>query len=157
MNTTNILTAVTTKMSHKQAAAALLLFGLATSAQANLITNGSFESPILVSGSDYITVSVGSSTIPGWTVVGLPSQNVAVVEALYDLPDAAGINFAASDGVQWIDMTGAGSNGYEGLMQTVATAPGTYHLAFDVGNVIAPTFGLGTQTLIAREVSRHPG
>ena len=130
------------------ASAALLASSVATLAATNLVANGSFESPILTPGSDYLVASVGSSTITGWAVVGSPGQNVAMIEALYNLPDAAGINFAAADGVQWIDMTGAGSNSTEGLQQSVTLAPGSYTLSFYVGNVVAAAAGLGTQSTI---------
>lgn len=96
------------------ASAALLVSPVAAMAATNLVANGSFESPVLTPGSDYLIASVGSSTITGWAVVGPPGTNVAIVEELYNLSDALGINFAAADGVQWIDMTGAGSNAYEG-------------------------------------------
>ena len=71
-------------------------------------------------------------------------QNVAIIEALYNLPDAAGINFAAADGVQWIDMAGAGINSTEGVLQSVSLPAGTYSLSFSIGNVVAAAAGLGT-------------
>jgi hypothetical protein len=130
------------------ASAALLVSSVATMAATNLVTNGSFESPTLTPGSDYLIASVGSGTITSWAVVGSPGQNVAMIEALYNLPDAAGINFAAADGVQWIDMTGAGSNSTEALQQSVTLAPGIYTLSFYVGNVVAAAAGLGTQSTV---------
>ena len=132
----------------KMVAVALGLIALSTSVRASLLTNESFESPVLVPGSDFLIVPVGGGAIPGWTVVGPAGKNVAIIEALYNLPDSAGINFAASNGVQWIDLTGGGANAYEGLAQTVATTPGSYNLEFDIGNVVAPAANLGTQSTI---------
>ena len=98
----------------RQVRDALALVALSTTTGAfagqNLLLNGSFELPVLTSGSDFLVAPVGSSVIPNWAVVGAPGKNVAIIEALYNLPDAAGINFAAADGVQWIDMAGAGAN-----------------------------------------------
>ena len=46
-----------------------------------------------------------------------------------------GVTFEAANGSQWLDLTGDGSNGAEGVQQTVATTAGTnYVLTFDVGN-----------------------
>jgi len=112
----------------------------------NLLSNGSFELPVLTPGTDYLVAPVGGSAIPGWAVVGAPGKNVAVIEALYNLPDAAGINFAAADGVQWIDMAGAGANATEGVLQSVSLVPGAYTLTFQIGNVVAAAAGLGTQS-----------
>lgn len=116
---------------------------------ANLISNGSFETPILTPGSDFLIATVGSSTVTGWTVTGPTGKNVAIIEALYNLPDGAGINFAAADGVQWIDMTGTGANSTEGLLQSVVLTPGAYNLSFYVGNVVAAAAFLGTQSTVS--------
>ena len=127
---------------------AICVVSSGTFAQTNLIINGSFELPILTPGSDFLTAPVGGAVIPGWSVVGASGQNVAVIEALYNLPDAAGINFAAADGVQWIDMAGVGINSTEGVLQSVPLPADTYNLSFSVGNVVAAAAGLGTQSTI---------
>jgi len=75
-------------------------------------------------------------------------KNVALIEATYSLPDAAGINFAAADGVQWIDLTGGGSNAYEGVKQTVVLSPGSYDVSFFVGNVVQPGGPLGVTSAV---------
>lgn len=112
----------------------------------NLISNGSFESPALPPGSDFLVVPVGSPTIPGWSIVGGPGESLAVVEELYNLPDGAGIDFAAADGAQWIDLSGPGVNANDGVLQSVSLNAGSYILSFSVGNVIAPAAFLGTQS-----------
>ena len=44
--------------------------GVATSSQANLLTNGSFESGAFVNqGNDTMSLAPGSTVITGWTVV----------------------------------------------------------------------------------------
>ncbi len=129
------------------ASAALLLACAGSVAATNLVANGSFESPVLSPGSDFLVVFVGGSNITDWSVVGPAGKNVAIIEELYDLPDGAGINFAAADGVQWIDMTGGGSNSTEGVQQSVTLAPGAYTLSFYVGNVNEGA-NLGTQSTV---------
>ena len=139
-----------TKLGSKRHDTRNLLIGVACLASSsafaapNLLSNGSFESPVLPPGSDFLVAPVGGSVIPGWSVVGAAGQNVAIIEALYNLPDAAGINFTAADGVQWIDMAGAGINSTEGVLQSVSLPAGTYSLSFSIGNVVAAAAGLGT-------------
>jgi choice-of-anchor C domain-containing protein len=103
------------------AAALLALAGNA--AQANVISNGSFETPDTAT---LIVVGAGDPTITNWTV-GL----VGV-----DLVDAAGNGFvsgAAADGEQYLDLDG--SPGPGSISQTFATTPATqYTLTFDYAN-----------------------
>ncbi len=97
--------------------------------QANLIANGSFESPVVPVGS-YLDYAGGSSAIPGWTVAG---SDVAVISGAFT---QSGITFNAADGKQWLDLTGVTSNSMtNGVTQTVATTIGQeYQLTFDVGS-----------------------
>lgn len=105
------------------------LFAPLAGAADNLLVNGSFESPdTSVMFSFY---NLGSTAITGWTVVGGQIQ----------LTDSATTHMPASDGGQWIDLTG--NTGYgKGLMSdAVATVVGrTYELSFDVGDYLAPGF-----------------
>jgi Protein of unknown function (DUF642)/PEP-CTERM motif len=105
--------------------------GLLTSASAlgaNLLTDGSFETPAVPSGG---FMNFGTAaTLDGWTVVG---PQVSIVSGSFT---QNGISFLAEDGTQWLDLTGDGSNRSEGVQQSVATVPGqTYTLSFWVGNV----------------------
>ena len=86
----------------------------------NLVTNGSFETP-LVMGS-YAAYSAGQ-TIDGWTV---ESSKVDLVETLWQ----------AADGAQSVDLNG---NGPGTIYQDVATVPGQeYYLHFALaGNTAA--------------------
>ena len=107
-----------------------LAAGLASAAHANLITNGSFEAPVVPSGS-FTNFSVGSTSIPGFTVVG-PGTNVSVVSGAFS---QSGVSFPAEDGIQWLDLTGDGSNSTEGVAQTVTTVAGDrYQLSYFIGN-----------------------
>ena len=105
----------------------------------NLLTNGSFESPVVADGG-FQQFNSGSTGIDGWTVTGPAGRGVAIVSTDYT---NSGISFGAEDGDQWLDLTGDASNGAEGVSQTVATVPGqTYTLSFWVGNVSGSGWGI---------------
>lgn len=105
---------------------------LSTSAVAqNLITNGSFESPV-VSQTGYTEFPVGDSALTGWTVFGPSGMNVAVVGGSLT---SSGVTFPAQDGVQWLDLSGTNSRTTEGVQQSVTTIAGRqYQLSFYIGN-----------------------
>lgn len=95
---------------------------LPAQAATNLLANGSFETPGNA-GADVVYYSAGSTGITGWTVVGGPIHNTL---ASY-LP--------ASDGSQWVDLTG--NFGYDKGLRSdaVNTNLGTsYELSFDLGD-----------------------
>lgn len=98
-------------------------------ASANLIINGSFESPIVPSGS-FTNYSGGSTAINGWKVVGADS---AIVNTTFT---QSGITFQAQDGNQWIDLAGVSSNSQtSGVTQDVHTVIGmAYELSFYLGS-----------------------
>lgn len=101
----------------------------------SLLTNGSFEAPI-APDSFYTVFPIGSTAITGWTVVGASPGNVAVVGGSIVV---GGITYAAAGGAQSVDLSGNFDDGASrGLTQTVILSPGTYTLAFDVGNYSAP-------------------
>jgi hypothetical protein len=110
--------------------AVLLMAALAggTSAQANLLTNGSFESGAFVNqGNDTMSLAVGSSVITGWTVV---TDTTAWIGATNPF------GLSASNGSFFLDLTNyqAGAP-FAGMSQTIATTPGaTYSLSFDLGS-----------------------
>lgn len=112
--------------------AGILLCGVAVPGvtSANLITNGSFETPTTPT-TNYLQYFSGSS-FDGWTVVGA-AGNVALVSSAYT---SVGFSFPAQDGNQWLDLTGL-SNTKTGIQQAVGTSIGTdYDLSFWVGNQI---------------------
>ncbi len=110
--------------------ALLLITALATAGAAqadNLLSNGSFETPNIVASNTYTLYGSGSQAIDGWTVVGGDVQ--LTPDTFMSLP--------ATEGRQWVDLTGI--YGYDkGLVSdSVATVVGwTYTLTFDLGNYV---------------------
>lgn len=100
-------------------------------AHANLITNESFETPVVAPGG-FTTFPPGSALIPGWNVVGPAGTAVAIVSGTFS---QLGVSFPAQAGSQWLDLTGSGSNSTEGVAQSVATIPGhAYQVSYFIGN-----------------------
>jgi len=126
-------------------------FCLTSAAQADLITNGSFETPTVPPGT-FSNFSTGSTAITGWTVIGPP---VSVVSGTFQAPF-----FPAQDGTQWLDLTGPTSGG-GGVQQTVATTPGqTYNLSFYVGTGFGTTSTVGVLingSLLTTRTNSTPG
>lgn len=119
-------------------AAVVGLLVAAPSSQANLLTNGSFEVPVVTNGT-FILFPVGSSALTGWTVFGPAGTNVANVIGTFS---QNGVSFPAQDGNQWLDLTGLSANSTEGVSQSVATIVGhQYQLSFFVGNTTGGGFG----------------
>ena len=102
--------------------------GVATSPQANLLTNGSFESGAFVNqGNDTMSLAAGSTVITGWTVV---TDTTAWIGATNPF------GLSANNGSFFLDLTNyqAGAP-FAGMSQTIATTPGaTYSLSFDLGS-----------------------
>lgn len=121
----------------------ILFMFAAVEVRANLITNGSFETPTVPVGG-FTNYGSGSTLISGWTVVG---NQVSVVSGSFS---QSGISFPAEAGNQWLDLTGDGSNqDTEGVEQTIATTIGDlYTLSFFVGNVDSPATGFGTTSTV---------
>jgi hypothetical protein len=141
-----------TKMFHRSSltvlAAAIFTTCGSVSLQANVITNGSFESPVVPVGS-YLDYASGSTAIPGWTVVGAAGGVSIVNGTTIEL----GVSFPAEDGAQYLDLTGDGTNAVEGVEQTFSTTIGTnYTVTFWVGNVdnpgSNPSSGWGTTSTV---------
>lgn len=132
-------------------AAIAAAFSLASPAQANLLTNGSFEVPT-VPPTSFTNFPTGSSAITGWTVFGPP---VSVVGASFAAPF-----FPAQDGIQWLDLTGPTSGG-GGVQQAVATTPGqTYNLSFYLGTGFSTTSTVGiliNGSLLTTRTNSTPG
>ncbi len=116
--------------------------GACAASGVSLITNGSFELPIVTVGS-YQTLSTGDPP-SGWTVVGA-AGSVAPISTTFT---QNGFSFPAEDGSQALDLTGA-SNSATGVSQTVLTTPGVmYQLSFWVGNVVNPDGIFGTTSTV---------
>jgi hypothetical protein len=113
-------------------------------AEASLITNGSFESPVVPVGG-FTDFASGSILIPGWTVVGA-AGGVSIISGAFSQECCT---FPAEDGSQWLDLTGDDTNSTEGVEQTVATTVGTqYALSFWVGNIFDPGGIFGTTSTV---------
>jgi Protein of unknown function (DUF642) len=120
-------------------AASAFLFAWSGAARANLIANGSFETPVVPSGS-YTDFPNGSAGITGWTVFGTGGSVDIVSGSLTN----GSLSFPAEDGIQWLDLTGISSNSTEGVQQSVSTVIGNqYQLTFYVGNVYNPGGAFG--------------
>jgi hypothetical protein len=107
------------------------LLTVAPLASANLLTNGSFETPI-VSATGFTNFSVGSVSLTDWTVFGPANKDVSIVGGSFS---QNGVSFPAQNGIQWLDLTGFDSNSTEGVSQAVATTTGDqYQLSYFIGN-----------------------
>jgi hypothetical protein len=131
----------------------LLLCAAGTTAHASsIIVNGSFELPPVANPIGYDTYGTGSLAIPGWTVIGPPNTEVAIVKGSFTSPP---FSFPAEDGAQWLDLTGATSNSTEGVQQSVATSTfQKYILSFWIGNVSGGPFG--TTSTVEVDVNGFP-
>jgi hypothetical protein len=110
---------------------------------ADIVTNGSFESPVVTTGG-FQNFTGGSTGITGWTVVG---SEASVVSGTFSQD---GITFPAEDGNQWLDLTGDGTNSdSQGVQQAFATTSGTqYTVSFWIGNVYNPAGIFGTTSTV---------
>ncbi len=152
--------------------ASALLLSCATAipaAHANLILNGSFESPIVPSSSLSCGVQfntqcqgfyshdqssppvAGPFDIGDWAVIGKGgTPGVAVVMQLGNGYTENGLLFNPQDGTQSLDLTGEGNQGANGIKQTVATVIGTtYVLSFYLGreDPAAPGYEIGPSAI----------
>ena len=131
----------TFKISTIAATVALLACG---AANAQLIANGSFETPVVNPGTFQLFV-VGSSGLTGWSVIGPIGRDVAIVSTTFA---QNGVTINAQSGNQSLDLTGFNDNTTEGVAQTVATTIGDrYQLTFYVGNTTGGGIFGSTSTL----------
>jgi hypothetical protein len=127
-------------------AGVLAVIATTTASGANLLTDGSFETPTVPVGG--FTNFGSGATFGGWTVVG---PQASIVSGSFA---QNGISFVAQDGTQWVDLTGDGSNVSEGVQQSVATVAGhTYELSFWVGNVDNPGGIFGTTSTVDLKIN----
>jgi len=103
-----------------------ILFALCVPAHANLISNGSFEAASVDPGDTFVTLTLGSAAITGWTVTG---HSI----------DYIGGYWQASDGERSIDLSGEGLGGIELTTDFATIAGQKYILTFDMaGNPDGP-------------------
>jgi hypothetical protein len=112
----------------------------AGSAQANLITNGSFSSTSTASwsntdGQGGDIVGPNSTAIAGWNIT-----NDSVIWINTTTPPSYGglTNSPGNASAFFLDLTGTHDNGsFAGVTQTIATSVGAnYRLTFDLGSAI---------------------
>jgi hypothetical protein len=117
----------------------------APAAAANLLTNGSFENPVLSTLSTNIAFYTnGNTAITGWTVDMRPGSTSSYVQ-LTNNYQFGGLN--ASDGIQYLDLTGITGRGAGVLSNAVATSSSLdYVVSFDVGALFY-TGSYGTATV----------
>ena len=109
-------------------ALAMSTLGASQAQAANLLVNGSFETPAV---SNFFNVhGVGSTGLTGWTIVADEiAQSITF--------NAFGAMITAQDGNNFLDLTGRndGQNRWGGVTQNVATVAGaSYRLSFWLGN-----------------------
>jgi Protein of unknown function (DUF642)/PEP-CTERM motif len=121
----------------------LIVISSVAAAAPDLLTNESFETPLVPVGG-FTNFGSGSTAITGWTVVG-PEASVVSGSFVSEC-----CKFPAGDAMQWLDLTGDLSNQVEGVEQSVATVAGkTYDVSFEVGNVFDPRGIYGTTSTVA--------
>ena len=129
---------------------ALVALLIAPAYGANIVSNGSFEVPV-VAPTSFTSFPNGSTSITGWTVIGPSGTEVAIVSGTFT---QSPFSFPAQDGAQWLDLTGVSSNSTEGVQQIVTTTASTnYQLSFWVGNVVDPTGPFGTTSTVEVDIN----
>jgi Protein of unknown function (DUF642)/PEP-CTERM motif len=101
---------------------------VATAAQANLLTNGSFESGSFVNqGNDTMSLPAGSTTMTGWKVVTDTTAWIGPTNPF---------GLTAHDGSFFLDLTNYQFGApFAGVSQSIATQAGAkYRLSFDLGS-----------------------
>jgi len=114
-------------IAHLYASAALIAL-FSVPAQADLVTNGSFETGAFVNdGNETMTFSAGPTTITGWTAVG---RQVSWITT----PNPWGLS--AQNGTLFLDLTAYTTGApFGGVTQNIATVAGQqYDLSFYLGS-----------------------
>lgn len=114
-------------------ASVVALSALVASAQANLIQNGGFESPLVTPGG-YSQYNSGDTFDGGWVVGG---HDIDLVSSTYA---ESGIVFNSNSGLASIDLTGGGNTGANSVSQIIPTSTGMrYTISFYVGRAQSST------------------
>jgi len=128
------------------------LLAVSATANANLLANGSFESPVIPATGFKDFPASGSPAITNWTVSG-PDPGVSIVSGTFS---QNGVTFEAQDGIQWLDLTGDGTNSNEGVSQSVTTIAGhVYQLTYFIGNTTGGSI-FGTTSTVIVDVNGTP-
>jgi hypothetical protein len=98
---------------------------------ANLLTNGSFEAPDI---SSMVFLNPGSTFVTGWTVAAQAGSAPGTQVQPTDNAAFGGLGVVASDGGQFVDLTGNVGRGGGLVSNGFATSAGTlYRASFDIG------------------------
>jgi hypothetical protein len=126
---------------------AIFSAGALSASGANLLLNGSFESPGVAPGG-FLSLTVGAPTLTGWSIVGPATRQVFAVHTAYTEP---GVAYPSQDGAAWIDLTDSITPNPQGISQTVATTIGnTYELSYFLGSLTrGGTFGTSSTVNVA--------
>lgn len=110
--------------------AIIVLLAVPLPARADLITNGSFEEGSPQPTGSGIALPTGSTTMPGWTVIGGTAG-----DGLAWLSNANPFGGVTPFGNNFLDLTGFNDRApYFGVSQTITTVVGQqYTLSFDLG------------------------
>ncbi|MBT2185966.1 PEPxxWA-CTERM sorting domain-containing protein [Sphingobium nicotianae] len=109
--------------------AALAMAGARADA-ANLLSNGSFESPDVT----LLFLNPGSTTITGWTVAAQAGSAPGTQVSPVDNAAFGALGVVASHGSQFVDLTGNVGRGGGVVSNAFATGSGaSYRASFDVG------------------------
>jgi hypothetical protein len=123
-------------------AISLLASGAGLGNAANLIKNGSFETPVVPSGTFQVICTPacpGQPTFPDWEVIGTTNANISIVNKNFT---TSGVFFRSQAGNQYVDLTGTTDSLAAGIQQPVATQSGVnYLLTFYLGAVNFGGFG----------------
>ena len=116
-------------------ALAAMAASISTSAGAQIVSNGSFETPVLTEGEARLFAT--GASIGAWTVLGSAGNPVAVfsIHTMYGEASLGVTAFNAQNGLNSLDLTGSFNQGLEsGVQQTIPTVIGRqYLLSFHVG------------------------
>jgi hypothetical protein len=114
-------------------------------AQANLITNGSFENTagFIANGDNTMNLLPASTTMTGWQVI---NGDVAWIGPTNPF------GLTASNGTYFLDLTGYDTTAFGGVTQTIFLAAGQYQLTFDLGSSGTAPYNYGTPSGITATV-----
>ena len=113
---------------------------MALPAQAALIVNGGFESPVIAANNYYTFSSESDPALPGWTVI---SGDV-------DVNSSNGFGTPFS-GAQWLDLSG---NVRGSIAQSFATTPGaSYQLSFAYANNVHASSAMATMSVLGAGIN----
>lgn len=120
-----------------------LVGGLAGAAQAQIVTNGGFESPVVTPGG-FALYGAGSGALTGWSV-GVANPNDVLLHSTTYTEPGNGVTFNAGAGLQSLDITGNGNTGPgTQISQVLTTVAGQlYDLNFLLGHASGITGPLG--------------